>query len=249
MNPIDLTQNHLAELRLHGMRLSFANRLREAQNEGLGMEQFLASLLDDEVQYRKNARVARLVKCAGFRSQASCENIDFTAKRNLEKKLVQDLSTSRFIRDGLNVLIAGPCGVGKTHLATAIGNSACRNGYTTIFFRMNTLLEKLVLVRAQGAYLNFIKRVTSADLVVLDDFGIKPLSAQQLQDLYDILDERSEGKATVITTQLPIANWPEVIPDLVTCEAITDRFVSRAIQVMMKGESYRKKILKGLDVN
>lgn len=249
MNPIDLTQNHLAELRLHGIRLSFAHRLREAQSEGLGLEQFLASLLDDEILYRKNARVARLVKHAGFRSQASCENIDYTAKRNLDKKLVQDLSTSRFIREGTNVLIAGPCGVGKTHLATAIGNSACRNGHSTIFFRMNTLLEKLALVHAQGTYLNFIKRVAGADLVVLDDFGIKPLSASQLQDLYDILDERSEGKATVITTQLPIANWPEVIPDPVTCEAITDRFISRATQIHMKGESYRKKARKTLDSN
>jgi DNA replication protein DnaC len=249
MNPIDQTQNHLAELRLHGIRLSLANRLREAQNDGIGMEQFLNTLLDDEIRYRKNARVTRLIKYAGFRSQASCENIDFTAKRNLDKKLVQDLSTSRFIRDGLNVLIAGPCGVGKTHLATAIGNAACRNGFATLFFRMNTLLEKLAVVRAQGTYLNFLKRVAGADLVVLDDFGIKPLTAPQLQDLYDILDERAEGKSTVMTTQLPIFNWPEVIPDPVTCEAITDRFVSRAIQVMMKGESYRKKILKGLDVN
>lgn len=249
MNPIDMTQNHLAELRLHGIKLSLTNRLRDAQSSGHGFEQFLGTLLEDEIQYRKNARVARLIKGAGFRSQASCENIDFTCKRNLDRKLVTDLSTSRFVHDGLNVLVAGPCGVGKTHLATAIGNAACRNGLQVLFFRMNTLLEKLLLVRAQGTYLNFIKRVAGADLVVLDDFGIKPLTAQQLQDLYDILDERSEGKSTVITTQLPIANWPEVIPDPVTCEAITDRFVSRAIQVLMKGESYRKRTAKGLDIN
>ena len=247
MNTINLTQSHLSDLKLHGIRLSYTNRLKEAQSEGHSLDQFLDSLLEDEIQYRKNARITRLVKYAGFRSPASCENIDFTAKRNLDKKLVQGLSTSQFVREGQNILITGPCGVGKTHLATALGNAACRNGYTTLFFRMNTLVERLAIVRAQATYLNFIKKVAAADLVVLDDFGIKALSLQQLQDLYDIMDERSEGKSTILTTQLPIANWPEVIPDPVTCEAITDRFVSRAIQVTMVGESYRKKNLKKVD--
>jgi DNA replication protein DnaC len=249
MKPIDLTQTHLEALRLHGVQLSLASRLQQAQNDGAGFEQFLGWLLEDEVRHRQNARIARLIRGAGFRSAASCEGIDFTAKRNLDRKTVQDLSTSRFIRDGLNVLIAGPCGVGKTHLATAIGNSACRNGHSTLFFRMNSLVEKLAVVRAQGTYLNFLRRVAGADCLILDDFGIKPLAAQQLQDLYDILDERSEGKSTVVTTQLPVANWPEVIPDPVTCEAITDRLVSRAISVVMKGESYRKKKGRQLDTN
>jgi DNA replication protein DnaC len=247
MNPIDLTQNHLEALRLHGIRLSLANRLREAQNDGQGLEQFLGHLLDDEIQHRKNSRVARLIRTAGFRSQAACENIDFTAKRNLDRKIVQDLSTSRFIRDGLNVLISGPCGVGKTHLATAIGNSACRNGFSTLFFRMNTLLEKLLVVRAQGTYLSFLKRVAGVDCLLLDDFGLKPLAPTQHQDLYDILDERSNGKATIVTTQLPVANWQEAIPDPVTCEAITDRLVSRAIRVELHGESYRKRNLREVD--
>ena len=143
--------------------------------------------------------------------------------------------------DGTNVIIEGPTGVGKTYLASALGHAACRQGYSTLFYRMNALIEQTTLARAKGTYLNLVKRLAGADLLILDDFGIKPLAPQQYQDLYDILDERSEGKATVVTTQLPAENWSEVIDDAVTCEAITDRLASRAVIIQMKGTSYRKK--------
>jgi DNA replication protein DnaC len=224
-------------------------RLKHAREDQSGHEQFLNLILEDEVNYRKNARISRLIRNAGFRGAASCESVECGSKRNLDKQLVQDLSTCRFIREGHNVLIAGATGVGKTHLATALGNAACRNGHSVLFFRMNSLLEKLLVVRAQGTYLNLLKKLAGADLVILDDFGIKPLTPGLYQDLYDILDERSEGKSTVMTTQLPVQNWAEVIADPVTCEAITDRFVSRAICINLKGDSLRKKKLKELDTN
>jgi DNA replication protein DnaC len=249
MNPIDLTKTNLDVLKLTGIKLALTARLAHARDERLGYEQFLNLVLDDEVLYRKSARIARLIKNAGFRGSASCENIECSASRNLDKTLVMDLSTCQFVREGTNLLISGATGVGKTHLATALGNAACRNGLSVVFFRMNTLLEKLLIVRAQGTYLNFLKKCAAVDLVILDDFGIKPLAPQQYQDLYDILDERSEKKTTIITTQLPVENWSEVIADPVTCEAITDRFVSRALVVQVKGCSYRKKILKKLDSN
>src|SRR5207244_517019 len=107
-----------------------------------------------------NARITRLIRNAGFRGAASCENTECSAKRNLDKKVLLDLSTCRFIQEGANVLVSGATGVGKTHLATALGNSACRNNYSVSFFRMNTLLEKLLVVRAQGTYLNFLKKLT-----------------------------------------------------------------------------------------
>lgn len=249
MNSIELTENHLATLKLHGIRGSIVDRLRHAREDQLGHEQFLALLLEDEVRYRKNARISRLIRNAGFRGAASCENVECGPRRNLEKRQLQDLSTCRFIREGQNVLIMGATGVGKTHLATALGNAACRNGLSTLFFRMNTLLERLIVVRAQGTYLNFLKKIAAADCVVLDDFGIKPLAPQQYQDLYDILDERAEGRTTVVTTQLPVQNWSEVIGDPVTCEAITDRLATRAIHIVLKGDSYRKKMRKEVDAN
>ncbi len=169
------------------------------------------------------------------------EGIDFTTSRGLDKKQIAGLASGRFIRDGMNIVILGPTGVGKSYLASAIGNASCRNGVTTLFFRMNALIEQMMLARAKGTYLHIVRKLAACELLILDDFGIKPLSAQQFQDLYDVLDERGEGKPTIITSQLPAANWNEVIADPVTCEAVTDRIVSRAIVIQMRGESYRRK--------
>lgn len=227
------------ELKLHGIRECLARRLKEAHDGGLGFEEFLSLLLQDELDHRRNARIKRLLRTAAFRLPASLESLDLQIPRGLDKKQIADLGGGRFIRDGLNILVLGPTGVGKTFLASAIGNAACRSGYSTLFFRMNTLIEQTTLARAKGTYLHLLRRLAAADLLVLDDFGIKPLQPQQYQDLYDILDERSEGKSTIITSQLPVTNWNEVIGDPVSCEAITDRLASRAIKLEMKGPSQR----------
>ena len=239
MEPINLTDNLLTELKLSGIKVTVRQRLDEARREEVGHEGFLNLLLEDEKDFRKNTRIRRLIKRASFKKNATLEQLDYAYPRGLDKKVVKDLATCNFVRDGINIIVSGPTGVGKSYLATAVGNSACRNGITSIFFRMNTLVEQTMLARAKGTYLNFLKRITSFDLLVLDDFGIKPLDPQSFQDLYDIIDERCENKSTVITTQVPIENWGEVISDPVTCEAITDRLVSRAIKIQMKGDSYR----------
>jgi DNA replication protein DnaC len=245
MEPINLLQQHLQTLKLKGIILGLETRLQEAQREQFGFPQFLSLCLEDEVQYRKQAHVVRLIKSAGFKAQqASCEGIDYTARRSLDKKLIQELSTCRYIREGFNVLISGPTGVGKSHVSTALGNAACRSGFSTHFVRMNTLIEKFTLARVQGTYLNLVKKLSQVDLLIIDDLGIKPLIPQQFQDLYDILDERYETKSTIITTQLPVENWPEIIADPVTCEAITDRVVTKSVRIQMSGESYRKKRFK-----
>ena len=241
MKLIDQTENLLNELRLNGIKAELARRLRQAQDETLGHEDFLNLILCDEAQHRKDARIKRLLKNAAFRQSASAEGLDFASPRGLDKKQIMDLAGGRFIRDGLNVIILGPTGIGKTHLATAIGNAACRNGQAVAFYRMNALIEQTALARAKGTYLNLLRRLSATELLILDDFGIKPLAPQQYQDLYDILDERGEGKSTILTSQVPVANWAEVIPDPVTCEAVTDRLASRAIIVQMRGGSYRKK--------
>lgn len=241
MKPLNLIEQYLDELNLGGIRDGLTQRLKEAREEQLGYEDFLNLCLHDETQYRRNARIARLLRNAALRSGASLESLDFVTSRGLDKKLIHELESGRFLEDGLNVLIMGPTGVGKSYLATALGNAACRKGKVTYFYRMNALTEKLLMARAAGTYLNLIKKLAAADLIILDDFGIKPLTPQQFQDLYDLLDERTESKACVITSQLPVENWSEVISDPVVCEAITDRIVSRAIKIVMKGDSYRKK--------
>jgi len=246
MTVLNLNESHLIALKLHGVREHLARRLKEADSEKLPYTDFLSLVLHDEVEHRKQARVLRLTRNAAFRTNASVEGIDWAAPRGLDKKQVRELASGRFIEEGLNVLILGPTGVGKSYLATAIGLAACRQGRATIFFRMNTLIEKLALARAQNGYLNLLKRLTAADLIVLDDFGIKPLLPEQYQDFYDILDERMESKATIITTQLPEQNWSEVIADPVTCEAVTRRICEKAVRIQMRGDAFARKRQKAL---
>jgi len=241
MTTLNTNENYLMELKLHGIRNNLGKRLKDGQDEKLGYEEFLGLCLFDEIEHRRSTKVHRLIYNASFRSTATPEGVDFAAGRSLDKKQVTELSSSRFVKDGHNLLIVGPTGVGKSYLATAIAMAACRNRLSTLFFRMNTLIEKLSLVRAAGTYLNFLKKIATVELIVLDDFGLKPLIPQQYQDFYDILDERIETKSTIVTSQLPEENWSEVIDDPVTCEAITRRIVEKAIRIELKGKPYAKK--------
>ena len=135
----------------------------------------------------------------------------------------------------------GPTGVGKTFLANAIGNEACRRGYTSLFFGMNFLIERIQLARVEGSYLKSRDKLIRTDLLILDDLGLKPLPPEMVQDLYDILEERYQSKCTVITSQLPVQNWKEVISDEVALEAILDRLINGTIQIQVDGDSYRRK--------
>lgn len=213
--------------------------MKEALDTELGYEDFLNLILFDEVQNRKNLRRERLQRAAGFRSQASLEGITYEKGRNFDKKTINELAQMRFLDDGLNVIIFGATGVGKTYLATAIGNHICRNSRSVLFMKMNFLLEKMALSRAEGSYLNFLKKIHGAELLIVDDFGIKALTDQQFQDFYDVLGERESGKSTIVTTQLPSENWNEVISDPLVCEAISDRLTARAIKILVKGPSKR----------
>lgn len=234
------------ELSLKGVRENLSRRLKEALDNNLDYEGFMNLILFDEVQYRQNARRARLLKAAGFRTQASLEGLTYEKVRNFDKKQIQEIAKMRFIDDGTNILIFGATGVGKTYLATAIGNHVCRCGRSVMFVKMNLLLEKLALARAEGTYLNLLKKISVTDLLIVDDFGIKALTEQQFQDFYDVLGERESGKSTILTTQLPAENWNEVIQDPLVCEAISDRLTAQAIKLTVKGPSKRGERKKSL---
>jgi DNA replication protein DnaC len=241
MTLVEAISHQMVELRLTGMRETYVLRAKQAREQNLTCEDFFGLLMQDEIEFRKGAKIKRLLRTAALRCPSSMEDIDTRVDRGLDKKQLRELASCRFIDDGLNILIMGPTGVGKTHTASAIGNAACRQGYSTLFYRMNTLIEQLILARAKGTYLNLIKKIAACDLLILDDFGIKPLDPQHYQDLYDVVDERGDEKSTIITSQLPVENWNEVIADPVTCEAVTDRLSSMSIRMVMKGSSYRSK--------
>lgn len=240
MEVVQITENLLNHLRLFGMRSGYLQRVKQASTDQLGYEDFLNLALHDEKDYRDNAKIKRLLCRAAFKQSASLEAIDYGPTRGLSKKIVNELAVGRFAEEGNNIIISGPTGVGKSYLANAIGNNLCRLGKSVCFYRMNSLIERIRLERAKGTYLNLVKKICTFDLLILDDFGIKPLEAQEYQDLYDILDERGDQKSVVITTQVPPENWSEIIADPVTCEAVTDRIISQSVSIKMKGESYRK---------
>ena len=245
MKLTNTTEALLTELKLYGLKEALAFRLKELQEQQWSPSEFLNLCLEDERLFRENARLLRRLRQAGFPVMASLENLDFTVPRNLDKTQIRELSTAQFVTQSLNILIAGPTGVGKTHLASALGVAACRQGFATFFFPLNRLLEKLALTRAQGRYLSLLRKLSGVPLLLIDDFGLRVLTPQQMQDIYDIIDGRVESQSTLITTQLPPENWSEVLPDPVLCEAITDRIVQKAVTLEMVGESYRKKRFRG----
>lgn len=238
---IEQTKNTLAQLKFYGILQNLDERLSEATTHAWGHREFLSSLIADEKLHRDNLSMARRIKAAQFRLQASFEKIDTTAKRNLSRTQIQDLMELRFLREPRNVLILGPTGVGKTFLATAIGNHACREGFSVVFVGLHMLIEKILLSRTDGTFLRYRDKLIRADLLILDDLGLKTLPPDMVQDLYDVLEERYQSKSTVITSQLPIENWKEVIEDPVALEAIVDRLIHGAVTLTLEGESYRKK--------
>lgn len=241
---IEETKNALGRMKFHGMLATLDIRLTEATSHGWGHGEFLSALITDEKTYRDNQATSRRIKGAQFRTEASFEHFDFTAKRSIGRTQIQDLMELRFLREPRNVLILGPTGVGKTFLATAIGNHVCRSGFSCLFVGVNLLIEKITLARADGTFMKYRDRLAKADILILDDLGIKTLPPETVQDLYDILEERYQTRSTIITSQLPLTNWKEVIEDAVALEAILDRLIHGAVRIDLTGESYRKKRAK-----
>lgn len=238
---LEQTRNQMSEMKLFGMLKSLDLRLQESVSHGWSPSELLSALTTDEKIYREALKISRRLKAANFRTQASFEMIDYTAKRSLNKATVRDLMQLNYIKSApRNVVIVGPTGVGKTFLSTALGNHACRHGYSTIFVGISVFIEKLLMARTDGTYLRLRDRLIKTDFLIIDDIGLKKLPPQIVQDLHDLLEERQE-KCTLITSQLPLKNWKEIIDDELALDTIVDKLQHGSLHIVISGESYRKK--------
>jgi DNA replication protein DnaC len=234
-----VARNLMAEMKLLGMSDAFDRLVTEATRDQWSCTDFLDAMLQAENDYRSDRKTTRRIKAAKFALRPSFEDFDFTANRSITKAQIKDLYSLHWMSEARPVLLIGQTGVGKTFIAQAIGLHACASGKSVLYMTFTTWLENLALARSAGTYLKFRDKLAKPDLVILDDFGMRKMTATEAQDLCELLEERSIGKSTLFTTQLPLAHWAEVIGDPVITDAIRDRLEHAALALSITGESYR----------
>ena len=235
------TLEKLTTLRFTGMVAALDEQMQMNSLDGMGFEERLGILLDREIAVRQTRRMNTRLRKARLRQDSCIEDIDFRHPRGLDKSLVMRLTGCDWIKAHNNLIITGPTGVGKTYLACAFAQKACREGFNTIYLRISKLFEDLSLSKGDGRYLKLLSSFAKADLLVLDDYGLEQLGREQRHDLLEILEDRHGLKSTLVTSQLPVENWHEQIGDPTLADAILDRLVHSAHKIKLNGESMRKK--------
>lgn len=233
----------LDHLKLSGLRDALVQQTEQPNlyNEQ-SFEERLSLLLANELNQRQQRKIERLTRQARFRVRAELANVDYQENRNLNKTQLRSLSQGEWLRLHQNLLITGATGCGKTYLACALGHHHCQQGDSVYYFRLKALLEKMYLAQAEGSYRKFINKITTANLLILDDWGLEPLNLQQRSDLLKLIEARYDTKSTLIASQLPLEHWYEMIGESTHADAILDRFVHRSIKLELKGGSMRKKM-------
>lgn len=241
---IQPTVERLRALRLKGMAEAFLAQLQQADLLGTAFEDRFGLLVDQEWVYRRNRRLARLLKEARLRLPACLEDIDYQHPRGLDRSVMHGLASCHWVTAHQNILISGPTGVGKTFIACALAQAACRHEHRTRYYRLPRLLTDLAASRGDGSYPRLLGSLARTQVLALDDWGISPLTAADCRDLLEIIDDRSQTWPTIIASQLPIDQWHSYITDPTVADAILDRLVHGAHKLQLKGESMRKVSMK-----
>jgi DNA replication protein DnaC len=241
---IDETIQKLSELKLHTLAKAVREMLEAPPNNQLSFEEKLSLLVDREWTDRENRKVARRIKEARLSTRAASDEILCDPARGLERAQLRDLTSCQWVRSRHNVVVLGPTGIGKSFLANALAQEACRQGFRALFVRASRLLEQLAIARASADYNATLARIAKIDVLVLDDFLLAPLTDVERRDLLEVLEDRYGKTSTVITSQLPTKSWHEALGDPTIADAICDRLVHNAHVLTLRGSSLRRQ--KGL---
>jgi DNA replication protein DnaC len=239
MNPMPELTPMLKQLRLSGIMDSIETRNRQAIAEKLSYMDFLATVVTDEIARRTQKKLASALRRANFRNQKTLEEFDFAFNPGVNRALIMDLASCRFIKEKVGVFIVGPCGTGKSHLAQALGHSAIRAGYDVLFTTNSKMLAQLNAARAVNGYERQFAKLAAVELLIIDDFGLKPLKTSQDEDFHDVIAERYERKSTIVTSNLDIPEWPDAFPNRILGAATIDRLRHGAYSIVLEGKSFR----------
>lgn len=235
------TLDKLQSLKLYGMKNSYQEQLQQSDIDSLSFDERLGLMVDREIIEQENRRLKRRLKNAKIKQgKATIEDINYHHPRGLNKLQIMSLASCQWIKAHQNILIVGPTGTGKTYLACALAHKACLEGYTSIYHRMSRLLPDLAVAKGVGAYMKELRKLHKVDVLILDDWGLMKMTAENRRDLLEILDDRHENRSTIVTGQLPIKHWHQAIDDNTLADAILDRLIHNAHRIVLEGDSMRK---------
>lgn len=241
--------NKINDLKYKGFKEAYLRQIEDINYHNLTFEDRLYNLLDSEYIFLQNKRITMNTRLSRIKDkQAAIEELDYSAKRNLNKTQILAFVTMNFLRAKQNIIITGKTGTGKSYLAQALGNRAIQDGFTVYYIRTATLLEDIKVARIDGSYTNLIKKFARYKLLILDDFGVTPISIDDTTNLFEIIEARSESSSTIITSQLPVKEWYEYLNNNTVADAILDRVSSSSHRVELEGLSMRK-IKSKIDTN
>jgi len=239
MNPMPEIVPMLKQLRLSSILETVESRNRQAIENKLSYMDFLATLVSNEIARRTQKRFASALRRANFRNQKTLEEVEFTFSPNINRTQILDLASCRFIEEKVSVLIVGPCGTGKSHIAQALGHCAIRAGYDVLFTTASKMLAQMNTARAHNGFDRHFAKLSAVDLLIIDDFGLKPLQGSQDEDFHDVIAERYERKSTIVTSNLDVPEWAEAFPNRILGAATIDRLRHGAYKIILDGKSYR----------
>ena len=235
------TLDKLQALKFTGMATALAEQIAMPDIDEMTFEERLGLLVDREATERENRRLTSRLRRAKLKHNAALEDIDYRHPRGLDKSLIQSLAACQWVREHLNILLTGPTGVGKTWLACALAQKACREGHTSLYLRLPRLLQEMAIAKGDGRYPKLLATLAKTVVLILDDWGLAKLTAEHRRDVLEILEDRHGARSTLATSQLPIEKWHDTIGDPTMADAILDRLVHNAYKINLKGGSMRKR--------